>query len=128
MAKKIKISPCLEDYLETIYLIKEKRGIVKTNELAKKMDVKMPSVTESIKKLSKKGLAEYKKYGDITLTNRGEKIAKEVYKKHRVLTDFFTDVLKIRKSIAEKDACKIEHNLSPVTFRRLTEFMKSRME
>jgi DtxR family Mn-dependent transcriptional regulator len=121
---KEKLSPSLEDYLETIYLIKKEKTVVKPIEVAKRLVVKKPCVTDAVKKLSKKGLVKYKKYGDITLTKRGMETSEEIYDKHKILVEFLVKVLKIKKEIAKKDACKIEHILSPTTLNKLTKFLE----
>ena len=120
-----KLSPSLEDYLEAIYLVKKDKKTVKPIEVARRLNVKKPSVTGAVKKLSKKGFLKYKKYNDINITENGEKIAKEVYKKHKLLLKFFFEILKVKKNIAEEEACKIEHNLSKTTLNQLTKFIES---
>ena len=122
MIKK-KLSHSLEDYLEAIYLIKEKDNIVRTKEIAKRLDVSLPSATEAIQKLSRNNFLQHKRYGSVALTAKGEKIAKGIYHKHKILLNFFNNVLKVNKETAEKDACKIEHELSQVTLNKLTKFL-----
>lgn len=119
------LSPSEENYLETIYLVKKDKKTVKPIEVAKRLNVKKPSVTGAVKKLSKKGFIQYKKYNAITITKEGEKIAREIYKKHKLLSKFFIEVLKIKKNIAEEDACKIEHTLSKTTLNKLTRFIET---
>ena len=123
MVKK-KLSPSLEDYLETVYIIKEESNIVRTKEIAKRLNVSLPSVTEAIQKLSKNNFLQHKKYGEVILTSKGRKTAKDVYNKHKFLFNFFKNVLKVNKRTAEKDACEIEHTLSQVTLSKLTKFLE----
>lgn len=123
---KREISPNMEDYLETIYIIHKAKKIVRTKELAEKLNVKLPSVTEAVQKLAKKNMLNYKRYGNITITKKGEQTAKNIYKKHKVLSNFFVDVLGINKKIAEQDACKIEHLLSQSTINKITNFLEGR--
>ena len=123
---KDKLSPSLEDYLESIYVIKKEQDIVRATELAKRLNVSLPSVTEAVKKLSKKKLLKYKKYGDIVLSAEGKSIAKGVYHKHNLLLNFFICKLKVSKNIAERDACRIEHMLSPATLDKLTKFLDAK--
>ena len=119
------LSPSLEDYLETIYLLKRDKNIVKSIEIAKRLKVKKPSVTGAVKKLSEKGFLKYKKYNKIIITKKGERIAKSTYKKHILLSKFFIDVLKINKNLAEKEACNVEHTLSDQTLNKLTKFVET---
>jgi len=115
-----------EDYLEAIYVVQEEKGVVRTKDVAKHLSIKLPSVTESIKKLSKKGLAVYEKYGYIKLTKKGKKYAKEVFKKHQTLFLFLTKFLGVKKETAAKDACLMEHSLSAETLEKLIKFVKNK--
>ena len=118
------LSQSLEDYLETISIIKKEGDIVRTKELAKRLNVTLPSVTEAVKNLATKGLVTYKRYSNIELTTKGQKIADQVYKRHEALVKFFTNVLKINKETAMQDACKIEHSLSKESYDKLIKFLE----
>jgi len=118
-----KLTKSFEDYLETIYLLKTTKGIVRVSDIANILKVSLPSVTEAIQKLANKSLVIYKKYNFIKLTKKGEQKAKEIYKKHQILFLFFTKVLNIDKKTASRDACLIEHCLSNVTLHRLERFV-----
>ena len=121
---KHELSASLEDYLEAIYIIKKELNVVRTKELAKRLNVSLPSVTEAIKKLSENKFLKYKKYGHIVLTKKGGGKARGIYHKHRILLNFFTNVLNVDKGIAEIDACKTEHMLSQTTLNKLTKFLE----
>ena len=84
----------------------------------------MPSVTEAVRKLSKKGLVNFEKYGYITLTKKGEKLAENLETYHKTFEKFFRDILGVNPEIASKDACRIEHIISEETFRKLIKFMQ----
>lgn len=111
-----------EEYLETMYLLHKNKGIIRVKDIAKALRVKPPSVVDALKKLSEKGLIEYEKYDRILLTEKGRKIAEETYVKHRLLTEFFIDVLGIPPEIAERDACQFEHYVHDITVQRIREF------
>ena len=115
-----------EDYLEAIYVINQEKKVVRTKDVAKHLNIKLPSVTESIKKLSKKGMTIYEKYGLIKLTKKGEKYAKEVFKKHQTLFLFLTKFLGVKKETALKEACMLEHSLSTETLEKLIKFVKNK--
>ena len=117
------LSQSSEDYLETIHIIKEKQKNVRIKDIAKHLDVKLPSVTFAIKKLAKQNLVIYQKYGLVNLTLEGEKIAKDTYKKHKTLSKFFIKILKIDEKTASEDACKMEHGLSKKTLEKLIVFI-----
>jgi len=120
------LSKSFEDYIETIYLIKELKGVVRVKDVAKNLKVKMPSVTGAIKKLSDLDLVVYKKYGLIKLTKKGENLAKDVYKKHDALFVFLTRFLGVTKEVALEEACAIEHNISESTLKKLKKFIVRR--
>ncbi len=120
---KQNLSQSFEDYLEIIYIIKEDKNIVRVKDIAKNLNVSLPSVTISIKKLAKIDLVDYKKYGLVKLTKKGEEIAKDVYERHKILFEFFTKILKIDKETALRDACIMEHGLSKSTLNRLIKFV-----
>jgi len=107
----------MQEYLKTIYKLKIEQGkkVIRVKEIASDLKVTMPSVTDAMKKLSKMGLVHYEKYGYIDLTKRGERIAKELYERWKVLKHLLMDILEITEETAEKDACMMEHDLSPET-------------
>ena len=79
-----KLAPRLEDYLETIYLLEKKNGVARVKEIAKERNVKMPTVTEVLKRLSEKGYINYEKYGFATTTEKGKEYAEKIYKNTRL--------------------------------------------
>ena len=124
-----KLAPRLEDYLETIYLIERKNGVARVKEIAKARNVKMPTVTEVLKRLSERGFIKYEPYGYVRTTEKGKEYAEALYRKHEVLREFLTDVLGLSKERAEEEGCLMEHHLSKDTIRRiqkLTETLKEK--
>lgn len=122
--KSEKISASFEDYLETIYeIIEEKQG-VKAIEISRRLGVGRSSVTEALKKLADKKLVNYGRYDVISLTPAGEKEAKRVALKHRVLYDFLAQILGVEKEEAQENACRIEHVISEDVLKRLVSFIE----
>ena len=80
----------MEDYLEAIWNLKDEKGYVKAKDIADKLEVTRPSVSEMIKKLSEKKYIIYEKYGGIIFTGKGKKLAQEIKKRHTLLTEFLT--------------------------------------
>jgi DtxR family Mn-dependent transcriptional regulator len=119
-----KLAPRLEDYLETIYLLEKKNGVARVKEIAKERNVKMPTVTEVLKRLSEKGYINYEKYGFATTTEKGKEYAEKIYKKHRALKKFFTEILNLPQEVAEKEGCLIEHYLSKSTVERFVKLVE----
>ena len=120
---KNSLSQSSEDYLETIHVIKNEKGDVRIKDIANNLEVSLPSVTVAIKKLARQDLVLYEKYGLVKLTSAGEKIAKDTYKKHKILLRFFTEILGIDEKTASVDACKMEHGLSRKTLNKLILFV-----
>jgi len=118
------LSASLEDYLEAISQIAQKKKAAKARDIAKRLKVNSSSVTGALQTLAKKGLVNYAPYDLITLTPSGEKIAKDVIHRHEALKNFFVDVLAVDGREAEETACKVEHDVSPKIIKRLMEFVK----
>lgn len=116
-------SKTIEDYLEAIYNITLRRGYARTKDISRDLKVSPPSVTEMLRKLEDMGLVNYEKYDGVTLTKEGKKVAKAVKNRHETLKKLLKIVL-ISDKTAEKDACKIEHELNPETIEQLTKFVK----
>ena len=118
------ITSTMEDYLETIFLLNKEKGGIRVKNIAKKMGVKMPTVTNMLKTLSDKGFIDYEKHEYLELTKKGLQVGKEVEKKHNVISSFLTDILKIDPKTADEEACRMEHGMSPETLSRLTKFIE----
>ncbi len=112
-----------EDYLEALDTIIGKKGYAKVKDVCKILGIGPSSVTEMFQRLTKEGYLNYEKYGGVTFTLKGKKIAKETKAKHVMLHDFLI-ILGVDEMIAEEDACKIEHGLNPETVDRLTKFVE----
>lgn len=118
------LSPALEDYLETILQLCEEHGTAKISEIAKKLNIAKPSVTQAVASLSREGLVHHTRYGPISLTDKGRVQAQEVWHRHQTISRFLFEILKVPPAVAEKDACMIEHVISPETFRRIADWLE----
>ena len=117
----------VEDYLEAIMLLeREPQGATVTS-ISRFLDVKKPSVTAALSKLSENRLVEHQRYGAVALTAEGRRTARDVYHRHTTLLHFLTDVLGVDARTAEEDACKLEHSLSSASVAKLTDFVASTM-
>ena len=113
-----------EDYLEAIAELSEEETSVRVTQISKRLGVKKPSVTAALHKLSEDGLVKHKRYGHVELTREGRMIAEEVMRRHEVLFRFLSEVLDIDGEIAQEDACRMEHSLSPTSLERLAKFVE----
>ena len=123
-SSKNPLTPTIEDYLEAIYNLAKEKRVVRVRDIAKKLGVKMPTVTNMLKTLSEKGLIDYEKYEYLELTGKGSDVGSEIDQRHQILREFLTDILKIDFDQADEDACKMEHAVSTTTLDRFVDFMK----
>jgi DtxR family Mn-dependent transcriptional regulator len=114
----------MEDYLEAIANLVGSREVVRVKEISEMLGVRMPSVTSALKKLSERELVEHERYGRIKLTPEGDRVASDVIRRHKALTRFLAEALGIDQEIAEEDACKIEHVISPLSLERVIKFIE----
>ena len=117
-----KLSASLEDYLECILTISEKKGAARAKDISMHIGVSGASVTRALQKLQSKGLINYAPYDVVTLTHEGMVIAKDISKKHMVLFEFFKNVLVIEEADSEELACKMEHIIPDNILERFVEF------
>lgn len=113
-----------ENYLETILILENKNGSVRSIDIAKALDFSKPSVSHAVGLLKRSGHINIDTKGYINLTDIGRKKAESIYERHQILTKFFVETAKVSEEIAEKDACKVEHVISDETFQGIKEFMK----
>ena len=104
-----------ENYLETILILQKKNGQVRSIDVANEMGVTKPSVSIAMKNLRQNGMIEMDESGYITLLEEGLAIAEAIYERHTILTDWLIH-LGVSPEIADDDACKIEHVISPESF------------
>ena len=110
-----------ENYLETILVLSERNGKVRSVDVAAELDFSKPSVSRAIGILKKEGLIEVDEGGWIELTEAGKRRADAVLDRHKVIAGYLEDVLGVDCEIAEEDACRIEHIISEETFEKMKE-------
>lgn len=115
----------LEDYLETVYLLISEGKPAQVRDIAKSMDVTMPSVVKAIRELTKLELVTHKPYQDIALTVKGRRLARMVLGRHELLRSFLMQ-LGVSRRMADKDACMMEHILSAETLDRIRIFTEKK--
>ena len=109
------IQKASEDYLESMLMMQEKYGYIRSIDVAAHLGVTKPSVSYATKKLRENGYITMDRDGLITLTDSGLSVARTMLQRHHTITAFLME-LGVEKEIAEQDACKIEHDISPQTF------------
>ena len=109
------IQKASEDYLESMLMMQEKYGYIRSIDVAAHLGVTKPSVSYATKKLRENGYITMDKDGLITLTDSGLSVARTMLERHHTITAFLME-LGVEKDVAEIDACRIEHDISPQTF------------
>jgi len=112
-----------EDYLETILILQNRNGEVRSVDIATEMEFSKPSVSVAMKNLREQECITMDRNGYITLTDKGREIAEKVYERHILFTNWLTS-MGVPEDIAAKDACRIEHCLSAESFAAIKHHVK----
>lgn len=123
----MQIRASAEDYLERILMLTERKGTVRSIDIANELNFTKASVSIAMKKLRENGYIQVDPDGLITLTPTGSEIATNIYDRHKLLTRFFIR-LGVSEQTAAADACKVEHDLSAETFEKLLQFARQQAE
>ena len=119
----MQIQKAAEDYLEAMLMMQEKHGYIRSIDVAAQLGVTKPSVTYSTKRLKENGYITMDGDSYITLTDTGMEIARRIYERHKLLTEFFMH-LGVDEATAREDACKVEHDISAKTFDAICQHAK----
>lgn len=117
------INESAENYLETILILSKSHPVVRSVDVANKLDFKKSSVSVAMKKLRENNHIIVSPEGFITLTESGLKIAESIYERHEVISTWLID-LGVTKEIAIEDACRIEHVISTESFDALKKHIR----
>lgn len=117
-----------EDYLETILILSSTNSYVRSIDIATEMGFSKASVSRAVGILKNDGLITIENDGQIRLTEAGLAKANSVYDKHKLIKSFLIDCLGVNETVAEEDACKIEHVISDETSIKLKNFIKARTQ
>ena len=110
-----------EDYREAILILEQKRGYVRSSDVAEQINVTKPSVTNATRLLREGGFLTMDEEKLIHLTELGREVAESIYERHCILTEGLI-YLGVDPETAEQDACRIEHDLSRQSFEKLKEY------
>ncbi len=119
----MKIHESAENYLETILMIKNKKGSVRSIDIANELEFSKPSVSVAMKNLRENGFIEVDQNGYITLLESGKEIADRMYERHTTLSNWLIS-LGVDEKIAVEDACRIEHVISTESFEAIKKLTK----
>ncbi len=110
-----------EDYLETILVLYERNGQVRSIDIVNEMNFSKPSISIAMKKLRENGYIHMDVNGLITLTQEGKEIAERIYSRHKLLTKVLV-AIGIDEEKAAAEACKIEHDIDDETYEKIGQF------
>ena len=108
-----------ENYLETIFILQQRNGSVRSIDIANELGYSKPSVSRAMSILKKSGYILMDRSGNITFTEKGEKTASDIYERHQLITKYLMMTLDIDEATASEDACRIEHVLSKESFAKI---------
>lgn len=111
-----------EMYLETIHVLSQKKGAVRSIDICEYMGYSKPSVSRAMGILKNAGYIEVDAHGYITLTAEGLSLAEKMYSRHTLLTNLLVK-LGVDPDVAAEDACKIEHHISEESFDAIKKFV-----
>lgn len=117
----MKIQESAENYLETILILKNRRGEVRSIDIANEMNFSRPSVSHAMKQFRENGLITMDDNGYIELTESGLEIAERIYERHTLLSELLMK-LGVQETVAKEDACRLEHAISAESFQKLREY------
>lgn len=123
----MEIHQSAEDYLECILRLSKTRPVVRSIDIAVDMNYSKPSISVAMKNLRLNGYINVDKSGFITLTDLGKEVAEKIYERHLLLTDWLI-FLGVSPEVAAKDACKIEHDLSPESYEAIKNHVREEMK
>ena len=107
-----------EDYLEAVLVIQKKKGMVRSIDVARHMEVSKPSVCHAVNTLKEGGFLVMDEDHFLRLTDIGGEVAEKTYEKHCFFTRLLVDA-GVEPKTAEQDACRMEHAISDDSFQKM---------
>jgi Mn-dependent DtxR family transcriptional regulator len=111
-------SAAVEDYLERILELINTKGYARVVDIAESLKISQASVTNMIQRLDAEGLLNYEKYRGLALTASGEELARNITRRHRILTDFLR-LFGLDEDTIFHDVEGMEHHISPPTLKAI---------
>ena len=116
----MKIQESAENYLETILMIKNKKGYVRSVDVANELSFSKASVSVAMKAFKEEEYISIDHSGYISLLPKGKAIADKIYERHQVIA-YALMALGVKEETAFEDSCKLEHYLSNESFEKIKE-------
>lgn len=121
----MEIHKSAEDYLETIYMLHQQKGQVRSIDVVAELHFSKPSVSVAMKKLRESGHVLMDENGLLTLTPKGEQVARRIYERHQVLTRML-EIFGVDTKTAAEEACRIEHDISDDTLEKIKAYFRDK--
>ncbi len=121
------IKESAENYLEAIYVLKQEKGYARSVDVALRLGFAKPSVSVAMKNLRVEGYVETDSDGHISLTEKGNAVARRIYERHEIIAKALIS-LGVTEDTAYEDACKIEHDISDESFEKIKKHIKTNAE
>ncbi len=119
----MKIHESAENYLEAILMLKKKQGYVKSIDIANHLGFSKPSVSVAMKSFREDGYVIVEEDGCLSLTKKGLAVAEKVYERHQVIANALM-ALGVDEETAYSDSCKIEHDISDISFEKIKQYLE----
>ncbi len=117
------ISKSHEEYLKAMYVLNRQNGSIRVTDVANKMNISKASVNKAVNILKDEGMLNYETYGDITLTEQGEELAKKILEAFDIGVLFFRDVLNMPEDKASEEAEHLKSAISDEAFNTLAKYV-----
>ena len=121
----MKIQESAENYLETIYMLRQRKGVVRSIDIVNELSFSKPSVSVAMKNLRENGYVNMDPDGFITLCPKGQEIAERMYERHVFLSNWLVE-LGVDPDVAGEDACRMEHVISAESFAAIKAYVCQR--
>ena len=118
----MKIQESAENYLETILIIKNRKGVVRSIDIVNELEFSKPSVIVAMKNLRENGYIDVDDNGYISLLAKGMEIAETMYERHIAISSWLI-AIGVNPETAVEDACKIEHVISAESFEAVKNYL-----
>ena len=121
----MKIQESGENYLETILILQNQNGFVRSIDVANQLDFTKASVSRAMSILKEAGYITMAQNGNLVLTDTGSKKANAIYERHTLIAQFLEMTLGVDSGVALQDSCRIEHIISEEVFERIKQYTQN---
>jgi DtxR family transcriptional regulator, Mn-dependent transcriptional regulator len=121
----LKIQESGENYLETILILKNRNGMVRSIDVANELGFSKASVSRAMSILKEAGLLVMEQNGNLVLTDSGMRKASAIYERHTLIARFLEQTLGVDHETAVQDSCRMEHVISEKSFQLMKKYVEN---